>query len=431
MFKHTTSPARLLLGLVLVLSGFGFGRAQDSSSTAPLTPEVKQQVLDAIADVVQKQAYLPEVDFSKWPQFLATEKAAIDKATTPRDFTKAVNEAFHHFGVSHILLATPQQAEARRDKAAIGIGVSLQAEPDGLRVVNLFPAAPAAEAGVELGDLIIEADGKKPDSPAQLVGDEGTTISIKVKKADGQVKSYTIKRAKFSSLRPETLTWIGSDVAILRIYTFDQTYDRKRVENLMTQAAKAKELIVDLRSNGGGLVYNMMHLLGLLLKDGTPVGSFVSRSMVDRFVKETGGKPDDSLKIAFWSPRKVRAQQQAVPVYTGHVAVLINGGTGSAAEIVTAALQDTLEAPVVGSRSAGAVLVSVMQPLPDGFQMQYPLSDYVTMHGVRLEGKGIEPDAEAPIPRYGQKDVAIDKAVALLHRMELRDARYGKDESGN
>jgi carboxyl-terminal processing protease len=429
MFKRTTSPAGLWLVPALLLGGFMIGRAQDSS--AQLTPELKQQVLDAVGGVLQKQAYLPGVDFSKWPDFLATEKQAIDKATTPRDFTKAVNEAFHRFGVSHIVMTTPQQAQARRDKSAIGIGVSLQLEAEGLRVVNLFPSAPAAQAGVELGDLIIEADGKKPENPAQLVGDEGTSITIKVKKADGQIKTYTLTRTKFSSVRPETLTWIGKDTAVLRIYTFDRSYDSKHIEDLITQAAKAKELIVDLRSNGGGVVLNMMHLLGLLLKDGTPVGSFVSRSMVERFVKETGGKPDDSLKIAFWSPRKVRAQKQSVGAYTGHVAVLINGGTGSAAEIVTAALQEILEAPVVGSRSAGAVLVSTVESLPGGYQMQYPVSDYVTMHGTRLEGKGIEPDAEAPLARFGQKDEAIDKAIALLHRMELRDARYGKDESGN
>jgi carboxyl-terminal processing protease len=86
---------------------------------------------------------------------------------------------------------------------------------------------------------------------------------------------------------------------------------------------------------------------------------------------------------------------------------------------------------MVGSKSAGAVLVSLMVPLPDDYQLQYPISDYVTMHGVRLEGTGISPDAEAPFPRYNERDTAIDKALALLHREELRDARFGKDANNN
>lgn len=432
MSNLSSIRARLLLGLLAFsLLPFATRGQEPSAKPGGVTPEVKQEVLAGMADLIEKNAYVPGADFSKWPQFMTKQKDAIDKATTTRDFVTAVNGALHQFGISHIVLFTPEQSKARREKQAIGIGVSLQIEPEGLRVVNLFPAAPAATAGIELGDLIVLADGKKPENPGQLAGDDGTTISLKVKKADGKVKDYTITRAKFSSVRPETLTWPTKDTAILRIYTFDASYDRKHVEDLMQQAAKAKELILDLRSNGGGMVLNLRHLLGLFLKEGTPVGTFVTRTMVRQFVRETGGKPDDSLKIAYWSKDKVKAEKGAIPPFAGHVAVLVNGGTGSASEIVAAALRDCLEAPMVGSKSAGAVLVSLMVPLPDDFMLQYPMSDYVTMHGVRLEGTGITPDAEAPFPRFNEKDTAIDKAIALLHREELRDARFGKDANNN
>jgi carboxyl-terminal processing protease len=432
MAYRTTPRARLLLGVFVFLAGILSVNAQTTPPKADeLTPEIKQEVLASMSEVITTRAYVPGADFSKWPEFLASQKEAVDKAANPREFVTAVNGALRKFGFSHIVFSTPEQAKARRDRQAIGIGVSLQVEPEGMRVVNLFATAPGAKAGIVVGDLIVEADGKKPQNPGSLSGDEGSTVKLKVRKADGKTVDYSVTRAKFSSVRPETLTWPAKETALLRIYSFDAGYDRKNVEKLMTEAANAKELILDLRSNGGGAVTNFVHLLGLLLKEGTPVGTFVSRTMVERFIKETGGTANDTLKIAHWSDSKVKAGRSTVPPFKGKIAVLVNGGTGSASEIVAAALQEILDAPVVGTKSAGAVLVSIMRPLPNGYQLQYPISDFVTMHGVRLEGTGVIPDAEAPITKFNEEDLAIEKAMALLHRSELRDARFGEKGATN
>jgi carboxyl-terminal processing protease len=429
---RTFTRARLLLGVFLSVVGFVGAHAQTAQPNPDeLTPEVKQEVLTAMSDLITKSAYVPGADFSKWPDFLAKQQEAVDKAKNAREFVTAVNGALRQFGVSHIVFATPEQARARRDKQVIGIGVSLQIEPDGMRVVNLFSAAPAAQAGIQIGDLIIEADGKKPLNPGALTGDAGTTVKLKVRKIDGKTVEYSVTRAKFSSVRPETLSWPTKDTALLRIYSFDAGYNRKNVEDLMKAAAGAKQLILDLRSNGGGAVTNFVHLLGLMMKADTPIGTFVSRTMVERFIKETGGKATDTLEIAHWSDSKVKAGRSAIPPFKGKIAVLVNGGTGSASEIVAAALQEILEAPVVGSKSAGAVLVSIMRPLPQGYQLQYPISDFVTMHGVRLEGTGVIPDVEAPLTKYNEKDAAVDKAIALLHRSELRDERFGAKDANN
>jgi carboxyl-terminal processing protease len=415
--------------LVGTLSNGAHAQDPPGTTTSEATPEIKKAVLDRLGDILKDKAYVPGIDFSKWPDFFEKKKIDVDKATTARDFASALNQALRQFGVSHIVLSTPQAAEARRERKSIGIGVTLQQEEAGLRVVTLFEGAPAFRAGLDVGDLIVEANGKKPENPSLLAGDEGSKVVLKVVKASGKTKQYTIVREKFSNIRPETLTWVDKETAVLKISTFDFTYNRKNVSKFMKDASVAKRLILDLRSNGGGAVNNLVHLLGFFLPKNTPIGTFVGRKMVDDFVKETGLSPNDTLKIAFWSDKKVRAAEVDIPVFKGKVAVLVNGGTGSASEIVSAALSENLGAPIVGSRSAGAVLVSIMTPLPNGYSLQYPISDYVTMRGIRLEKNGVTPEVEAPISKFGEKDVAIEKAVALLHRIELRDARYGDTQA--
>lgn len=391
-----------------------------------LTASSKQFVLTMVGMFI-KTAYAPGADFATWPQLLQKAEPAIDKAQTPREFVAAVNEAFRQYHVSHLVLWSPQAAQTRSENKTIGIGINLQVTPDGLLVTNVLPGAPADKGGLVAGDVIVEVDGKKPADQAPLAGTEGSKVKIKLKRASGGSKVVTLTRAKFVSVRPATLTWLTKDSAVLKIPTFDVAYDAANVEKLMGEAAGATNLVVDLRSNPGGSISSFQHLLGLFMKEGTPLGTFVTREVADRFAKGTGAKPDDSVAIARWAGCNVVVGKGAAAPYRGQVAVLVNGATGSAAEMAAAALHEGVAAPIVGSRSAGAVLESVMLTLPaTGYLFQYPISDYVTRHGVRLEGRGVEPEATTPTPRPGARDVAVELALDLLRREELRELRYGK-----
>lgn len=396
------------------------------NTTSPaISADQKKEILDRVNDVVENTAFVPGAEFEKWPTFLAAERSDIDKARTQRDFAMAVDKALHKFGLSHIVLVTPDAVQSRKNKQSIGIGVMLQAEADGMRIQYVFADSPAEEAGLVRGDLIIEGDGKKPQTPIDLLGDEGTDLKIKVKHLNGKTQDYTLTRRKYSNVRQETLTWPDKDTAVLTVHTFDVSYSAENVENLLKQAAGAKNLIVDLRSNPGGSIMHLMHLMGLLLPPDTPIGTFITRSMVDRYVKEEKGKATDLAAIARWSHNgRLTTRLEGIPPFKGHEAVLINGGSGSAAEIAAAALQDEADAPVVGTRSAGAVLVSVMQTMPDGFALQYPITDFVTPNGVRLEGTGVKPLVEtSPTVAFDAPDDAVQKAEELLERADLRDAR--------
>lgn len=380
----------------------------------PITKEQKDEVLARMTELITRNAFVPGVDFGQWAAFVDKQRTEIDGATDTESFNTAINKALRNFGFSHIVLMSPQAARARVDRSVIGIGVTIVQEEGGFRVVMTVPDAPATKAGIVPGDLLLEADGKKLETTTQITGQEGTDVSIKLRKTDGAEKTVTLTRRKFSTVRPETLTWEGDDTAVIKIYTFDLSYNPANVEKLMTEAAKAKNLIIDLRSNGGGAVVHMTHFLSLLMPSDTPIGSFITKRTVERFVEDTEGDPNDVVAIAKWSPSKLRTFKGKVEPFTGKVAVLLNEGSGSASEIAAAALKDNLEAPIIGSNSAGAVLASIMVPLPHGFMLQYPITDYVTFKGLRLEGTGLKPDVLAPTPRYDEKDIAVEKAVALL-----------------
>lgn len=434
---HQSLFSRLRVGtIVLSLVAAAASYAQPSSTTshdpstasptsvAAMDNALKGQLLDKINEIVEKDAYVPGVDFSKWPQFLASQQSEITKADNPGDFAMAINRALHQFGLSHIVLITPEASKARLTKQSVGIGVQIQPEQDGIRIVNVFTDTPAEEAGLHAGDLVILCDGKKPQSPVDMLGEAGSVAKIRVKHLNGKVEDYALTRRAYSNIRPETLTWVSKDTAVLKVFTFDVGYNRDNVERLMRQAAPAKNLIVDLRSNPGGSILNLTHLMGLLLPPGTELGTFISRYTVDKYVKEEKGNPTDLTAIAKWSPSKLRAAKDSLPSFKGHVAVLVNGGSGSASEIAAAALRDQIAAPIVGTRSAGAVLVSVMTPLPEGFVLQYPITDFITVDGVRLEGTGVTPVVEtAGAFKYNEPDEAVEKAALLLERADLRDER--------
>jgi len=418
----------LIVAAGLAIAGASFAQTSDITSRVSLSKEIKEAVLKDVDKIMTESAFVPGVDFSKWSEFIKGEQSKLDEATTAREFVLTINQAMQKFGLSHIVLQSPEAAQSRVLRKTVGIGIQIELEENGIRVVNVFPGSPADEAGIRPGDLIIDHNGKRPKTQADLAGEEGQEAKLIVER-EGKNMNFAIVRKPYSNVRPETLTWPNKETAHLKIWTFDLSYDRNNVEKLMKEAQGAKNLILDLRSNGGGAVVNMMHLLSMTLPEGTPIGTFVSRSAVNSYVKETGGKADELDKIAKWYDRPLKtAKPKAMEPFKGNIVVLVNGASGSASEITAAALQEMRGSAVIGSKSAGAVLVSIMRPIANGYLMQYPITDYVTPNGVRLEGRGVIPVVEAaPVMKFGQKDEAIEKAILHIASMAKKSADGGKN----
>jgi len=400
--------ASLLLALVTAIPVFAKAQA--------LTPEQKESVLTSMKKVLFENAFVPGVDFKKFDEFLTTRKEKIDAAEQVTDFSRVVNEALREFGFSHIRLQTPRQASNRNRTSAIGVGVNATVVTDGLRVGRVLEGSPAETAGLKVGDIIVKIDDAVPTKPEELEGEEGKKVKLEVKNTAGETRQVEIEYKRFSTVRKETLTWANDDTAVLRIWTFSAGYSRENIENLLKEAApKAKNLILDLRSNGGGLVNNLNHLLSLLMPDNTEYGTFISKRVASQFAEANPGKEVTTDNVAAWAPNKAKTRKRSMDPFAGKIAVLINRGSASASEICAAALRECVQAKVVGPRTAGAVLASVFRPLAEGFSLQYPTSDYVTIKGVRLEKNPVIGDADVPTPAIVDgKDLFIEKAIELL-----------------
>lgn len=404
-----------IIALPLAASAQG-GTKQDTKPKQSLTADQKKAVLDDVVYKITHNAFVPGVDFDKFPEYLAKEQSSIDKTTDITEFTAAINRAFRNFGASHIVLSSPEMAAARENRSMVGLGVQIDIIEEGIKIVGVLPLGPAKEAGIEPGDILILANGKKPQSREDLGGAEGTKIKLKVKKSDGKLVDIEITRRKFSTVVPETLEWPNEKTALLRIPSFDLGYSRTNVEKLINEASKADTLILDLRMNGGGAVINLLHLSSYFLPERAVLGTFINRYMVQDFVEETKGDPKDLKSIAAWTNQKVRAgtPKDTVKPFKGKVVCLVNGGTGSASEMMAAALREHLKSPIIGETSAGAVLASVIIPIREGFSLQYPFTDYITKDGIRLEGNGIQPDVKAATPKDTKTDPGVQAALKLI-----------------
>jgi carboxyl-terminal processing protease len=417
---------RSILGIALALIA-AYSSAQTAPPTTPPTPppatqnpgekpltkEQRDEVLKALGDIMANRAFVPGLDLNKWPENLEKHREDLDKIEKVSDLSRTVNRALRDFGISHIRLLTPTQAENRDRTTVVSIGVLARPDKNTLVVTTVIPNGPAATAGIKQGDVITEVDGKAPESPTVLTGEVGTEVKLKVKSGESE-KEMTLKRATVSTARPETLTWVNDETAMLRVWTFSRGYGRTNIENLMKEASpKAKYLIVDLRSNGGGSTANLIHLLSLFVKPDTDIGTFIGRSTVRDYEKDNTPSPDP-IKIAAAAKNKYRTRKQTIEPFSGKVAVLINRGSASASEIFATGLRETIGAQILGTRSAGAVLASVFGRLPHGFQIQYPVSDYVSIKGVRLEKNPIVPDVEVTGAAQEGKDPVVEKAVEKL-----------------
>ncbi|WP_394793650.1 S41 family peptidase [Armatimonas sp.] len=385
----------------------------------PLTAEAKTKTLETLQQAIARRAFVPGVDFSKLPTALEKRRPELDKAEDMRAFSNTVNLALRDFGISHIRLMTPASAQQRRTGQAIGFGLAMLPSAEGLTVSTLAPGSHAAGIGLSVGDVILEVEGQPVTNPTSVDQDGRETSLLTVKrKADGVQKHVMLLRKPYSIVRKPTLTWPAPGVARFTLPSFTAGYNQLEVEALFAQAAKAKALIVDLRSNGGGLVNNSAHLLSLLLPPGTPTGSSVTREMAAEYKEKTGKEGTDPIEVAKWKGPTRKTTARKIAPYKGKVIVLINRGSASASEIVSSVLREERGSKLVGLPSAGAVLTSIFFPLPTGFEVQLPLSDYITPRGVRLEKNPIKPDVEVASATPTKEEATDPCVIAALKALK-------------
>jgi carboxyl-terminal processing protease len=283
-----------------------------------------------------------------------------------------------------------------------GVGLSIVEVPRGLRVVDVFERSPADGAGISPGDTIVSADGESlagvnsTEATTKIKGPEGTEVTLGVLDAkSGEVRRMRLMRAEVKlpnvSSRVEDVG--GRKLGYVRMLSFSENAHGDLAAALSkVQDEGARGIVLDLRGNPGGLLDEAVRSAGLFLPEGEVVVRTESRSQGDS-VHETVGDPISKLPLA----------------------VLIDRGTASAAEILAAALADNAAAPIVGTRSFGKGVFQQEEPLSNGGALKLTVGEYFTPDGVNLaRSHGIHPDVKASDDPETPADEGKDRALGVL-----------------
>jgi carboxyl-terminal processing protease len=297
-----------------------------------------------------------------------------------------------------------------------GIGVEVTIESEVLTVIAPIDDSPAARAGIRPGDAILAIDGRPfrddrlGDAIESIRGEPGTVVRLTIgRKSVPNPLEVPIERALVSvhSVRYEM---IEPGYGYLRISQFSETTGPDTAAALRALDAEAggrlRGLVLDLRNNPGGVLDAAIEVSDAFLETGLIV-SAAGRSDESRFRMEAAAGD-----LSHGSP----------------IAVLVNEGSASAAEIVAGALRDNGRAKLLGRKTFGKGSVQTVMPLEDGQALKLTTSHYFTPSGISIQDRGLDPDVPLPEPPDGS-DTDLRAAVAWLQTgsTALVTAQAGRD----
>jgi carboxyl-terminal processing protease len=278
-----------------------------------------------------------------------------------------------------------------------GIGVQVEMRHGKVTVIAPISGTPGAKAGILRGDTFVSVDGQKLEKPVldevigRLRGKPGTQVRIGfTRPSAGNDYEVTItrERIKVESVREVSLRPDG--IGYLEITQFGERTGEEFIGALNTLNSQGmRALIIDLRDNPGGLLTAAVEVVEPFFTKG------------ELIVYTQGRKPADRDEY--------HAAAAEAPL-TLPVAVLINAGSASAAEIVSGALKDTRRAVVVGERSFGKGSVQTILPLRQGEGLRLTTARYYTPSGVTLHEKGVAPDVDVVMSSVEDDSARIQRS---------------------
>ena len=293
------------------------------------------------------------------------------------------------------------QLQSQTSGNAGGLGIDISINQKAIEVITTVDNSPARQAGIQSGDRIIDINYQTLEGmnlkqvTAELRGKQGSEIIIGISRP-GQTErlEFTLVRelAPKSSVRSQMLE---QGIGYIRIAVFQQetSEEFKSAIHQLQAETPLQGLVLDLRNNPGGLM---------------PISVEVADSMIDQGL------------LLYTEGRLPEANKQYYATYGdltngAPIAVLINGGSASASEIVAGALQDQERATIIGTQSYGKGSVQSVMPLGDGRAIKLTTAHYLTPSGRFIHGQGIEPDIIVESSNQtGKRDNQIAQAILTL-----------------
>jgi carboxyl-terminal processing protease len=307
----------------------------------------------------------------------------------------AIRDTLKKLGDPYTRFMDPRQFQSLTNQTSgemSGVGIRVQSGlGNRLVVAEAIENSPAQKAGIKAGDSILAIDGKSTknmkldDAIALIRGENGKSITLKISRAGMKPFDVPLVRAQievasvFSQIKTEGNIKIG----YLRLSEFNSHSAEqmaKAIKDMNRQQVQA--FVLDMRGNPGGLLQASIEIARMWLDEGTIVKT------IDR----KGGNED------------FRAVQSALT--QSPLAVLVDGNSASASEILAGALKDNRRAKVIGSQTFGKALVQSVHSLSDGSGMAVTVAHYYTPNGTDIGHKGVTPDVKVDLNWMEEKSLS-------------------------
>jgi carboxyl-terminal processing protease len=364
-----------------------------SSATAARNLRVFQEAWT----LVGRKYYDPTFRGVNWMTQKSAFREQAANAPDERALYRVINQMLGALKDQHTFAIPPSIVLEEKRRARVGVGFSLRKVENRWLVNHVIGGSAAHEVGVKPGWILLEWDGQAFDGtpPGRRDLNAGQAVRLKFLDPNDNVKRIDIVCRPFGLADERRAQTLQNNVLYLRFAEFAPD-TAGWVAAQLERNRRARGVVFDLRDNGGGLLNVLSDCLQLIYARDVAFGEFVQRNQRQVRMRINGGG-----RAAFAGP----------------VVVLVDERSASAAEIFAAAIKETERGTVVGRPTAGAVLASVEERLPDGGKLQISIRDYRTQHGVRLEGRGVEPNVPVPlslddIRRNTDRD--LDAALSLL-----------------
>jgi carboxyl-terminal processing protease len=400
--------ALTLRGVVVLLTGivFGIGLALSSTVWTTFTGRAKAAPAPSVDPTIESAALVAEVIDRVRREYVDTID---DKRIVEAAIRGIVSDLDQH--------STFLDADAYEDIRIsttgnyTGVGLDVNLEDGKVTVVAPLDGAPADRAGILPGDIVSAVDDVPVDSAdvassvARMRGAPGTSVTLDVLRAGSDTPLHFALTRTEVHVRTVQSEYLGNGLGYVRVSSFAESTaaDLDQAARDLTAAAGRDELlglVLDLRSNPGGLLDSAIQVADAFLDEGVIVTG-TGRMRKAQF--EQSADAGDAL--------------EGVPTV-----VLVNSASASASEIVAGALQDHGRARIVGEKTYGKGSVQTVMPLGEGSALKLTTSRYLTPSGRSINGTGIEPDLVVHSEDQNRQYRGANGRVALRDDAQLLEA---------
>jgi carboxyl-terminal processing protease len=324
------------------------------------------------------------------------DEETLDDASL-RGIVESLDDPYSHY-------LTPKEAEFQQEAISgefEGVGMSVEEDRRGLRVLSVFEKSPAEQAGIVKGDLIVSVNGRSiagvssEVATGRIKGPAGSEVRLEVfSPGDEDTRTVKVKRERIDVPVAEgrVVKRDGQTIGVVELLGFSSGAHgalRREIEEVTKRGAD--RLVLDLRGNGGGLLTEAVLVSSVFVEDGEIV-SVRGRARPERVEDAEGDAIDEDIPVV----------------------VLVDGGSASASEIVAGALRDRDRATLVGTNTFGKGLVQEVERLSNGGYLDLTTANYYLPSGKTIGEDGLKPDVRAEDDPETRRDEALPVALEEL-----------------